>query len=42
MNLHKNARLTPQGRRPLVQRVAQQGWTVTSAAGAAGVSERQA
>lgn len=42
MNLHKNARLTPQGRLLLVQRVLAQGWTVGSAAGAAGLSERQA
>ena len=42
MNLHKNARLTPQGRPLLVQRVTGQGWTVQSAAGAAGLSERQA
>jgi transposase InsO family protein len=42
MNMHKNARLTPQGRLLLVQRVTDQGWTVGSAAGAAGLSERQA
>jgi transposase InsO family protein len=42
MNMHKNARLTPQGRLLLVQRVTDQGWTVRSAAGAAGLSERQA
>ena len=42
MNMHKNARLTPQGRLLLVQRVIEQGWTVGSAAGAAGLSERQA
>jgi transposase InsO family protein len=42
MNMHKNARLTPQGRLLLVQRVTAQGWTVPSAAGAAGLSERQA
>jgi transposase InsO family protein len=42
MNLHKNARLTPQGRRLLVQRVTEHGWTVGAAAGAAGLSERQA
>ena len=42
MNMHKNARLTPQGRLLLVQRVIDQGWTVGSAAGAAGLSERQA
>ena len=42
MNMHKNARLTPQGRLLLVQRVTDHGWTVGSAAGAAGLSERQA
>jgi transposase InsO family protein len=42
MNMHKNARLTPQGRRLLVQRITDQGWTVASAACAAGLSERQA
>ena len=42
MNMHENARLTPQGQLLLVQRVTDQGWTVGSAAGAAGLSERQA
>ncbi len=42
MNLHKNARLTPQGRLLLVQRVTDQGWSVGAAAGAAGLSQRQA
>jgi transposase-like protein len=42
MNMHKNARLTPQGRFLLVQRVTERGWTVGSAACAAGLSERQA
>jgi transposase InsO family protein len=42
MNMHKNARLTPQGRLLLVQRVINHGWTVGAAAGAAGLSERQA
>jgi transposase-like protein len=42
MNMHKNARLTPQGRLLLVQRVTDAGWTVRSAASAAGLSERQA
>ena len=42
MNMHKNARLMPQGRLLLVQRVTERGWTVGSAAGAAGLSERQA
>jgi hypothetical protein len=36
MNVHKNARLMPQGRLLLVQRVLEQGWTVRSAAAAAG------
>jgi transposase len=40
--MHKNARLTPQGRLLLVQRVTDQGWTVGAAAAAAGLSERQA
>ena len=42
MNMHKNARLTPQGQLLLVQRVTEQGWTVGSAACAAGLSQRQA
>jgi transposase InsO family protein len=42
MNMHKNARLTPQGRLLLVQRIADQGWTVAAAACAAGLSQRQA
>jgi transposase InsO family protein len=42
MNMHKNARLTPQGRLLLVQRILEQGWTVGLAASAAGLSERQA
>ena len=42
MNMHKNARLTPQGRLLLVQRVTDHGWTVAAAAGAVGLSERQA
>jgi transposase InsO family protein len=41
MNIHNNARLTPQGRLLLVQRVTDQGWTVRSAAEAAGLSQRQ-
>ena len=32
MNIHKNARLTPQGRLLLVERITQHGWTVTQAA----------
>ena len=42
MNMHKNARLMPQGQLLLVQRVIEQGWTVGSAACAAGLSQRQA
>ncbi len=42
MNMHKNARLTPQGRLLLVQRVTDQGWPVAAAASAAGLSQRQA
>jgi transposase InsO family protein len=42
MNMHKNARLMPQGRLLLVQRITDQGWTVSSAAWAAGLSPRQA
>jgi transposase InsO family protein len=42
MNMHKNARLMPQGRLLLVRRVLEHGWTVSSAACAAGLSARQA
>ena len=42
MNMHKKARLTPQGRLLVVQRILEQGWTVGLAASAAGLSERQA
>jgi transposase InsO family protein len=38
MNVHKNARLTPQGRLLLVERITQQGWTAPQAAHAAGLS----
>jgi transposase len=38
MNVHKNARLTPQGRLLLVERITQQCWSVTQAAQAAGLS----
>ena len=41
MNVHKNARLTPSGRALLADRVSS-GWTVKSAALAAGVSQRTA
>ncbi|MDZ7803821.1 IS481 family transposase [Thiohalophilus sp.] len=40
MNIHKNARLTPQGRALLVQRVLEEGLRPTEAAQAAGVSPR--
>jgi transposase InsO family protein len=42
MNLHKNARLMPQGRPLLVQRITKHRWTVGAAARAAGLSARQA
>jgi transposase InsO family protein len=40
MNLHANARTCPKSRRLLVDRVIEQGWSVTEAAMAAGVSDR--
>ncbi len=40
MKLHRNAALSWQGRRRLVRRVVVQGWTLTAAAEAAGVSLR--
>lgn len=40
MNSHKHARLTPAGRALLVKRVLQQGWTMSAAAEAVGVSCR--
>lgn len=40
MDIHKNARLTPQSRALLVDRVLVDGWTVAEASDAAGVSER--
>ena len=42
MNIHKNARLTPQGRALMVSRILDKSWPVADAAGAAGVSERTA
>jgi len=42
MNVHQNARLTPQGRLLLVERITQQGWTVVQAAQAAGLSTSRA
>jgi transposase InsO family protein len=40
MKLHANARTCPKSRRLLVERVSDQGWSVTEAALAAGVSDR--
>ena len=40
MKLHRNAALSWNGRRQLAERVVDQGWTVTAAAAAAGVSVR--
>jgi transposase InsO family protein len=40
MKLHGNARTCPNSRRLLVERVREQGWSVTAAAEAAGVTER--
>jgi transposase InsO family protein len=42
MNIHKNARLTPQGRLLMVLRIEEEGWKVADAASAAGLSERRA
>ncbi len=42
MNVHKNARLTPQGQLLMVRRIEEQGWRVADAAAAAGLSERRA
>ena len=42
MNIHKNARLTPQGRALMVSRILNESWCVADAARAAGVSERTA
>ena len=41
MNLHKNARLTPQGRLLMARRIEEQGWKVADAALAAGLSVRR-
>ena len=38
MNIHKNARLTPQGRVLLVRRITEEGWRIVDAANAAGAS----
>ena len=40
MKLHRNARLTPSGRRLLVHRVRELGWTVTRSSRESGVSRR--
>jgi transposase len=42
MQCHANARLSPIGRRLLIDRIEQQGWRVTEAAAAFGISERTA
>jgi transposase InsO family protein len=42
MKLHANARTCPKSRRLLVSRVLEEGWSLTEAAEAAGVSERTA
>ena len=42
MNVHKHARMTVHGRALLVSRILDEGWRVTDAAAAAGVSERVA
>jgi transposase InsO family protein len=41
MNVHKNARLTPQGRLLMVRRIEEEGWKVADAASAAGLSVRR-
>jgi transposase InsO family protein len=40
MEVHANARLSPNGRRLLVDRIEQENWTVRAACEAAGISER--
>ncbi len=42
MNVHKNARLTWQGRLLMVRRIEKEGWRVAEAAAAAGLSRRRA
>jgi transposase InsO family protein len=42
MNVHKNARLTPQGRLLMIRRITEQGWMITTAAEAGGLSVRRA
>jgi transposase len=41
MNIHKNARQTPQGRILLVRRITEEGWRIADAVGAAGISVQQ-
>jgi transposase InsO family protein len=41
MNIHQNARLTPQGRLLMVRRIDEEGWRVAAAAAAAGLSVRR-
>jgi len=40
MNVHANAKLSPKGRLVMCRRVVEEGWSLTEAAEAAGVSER--
>jgi hypothetical protein len=42
MKLHANARLSPNGRRLLIDRLELDGWDIREAAGAAGISVRTA
>jgi transposase InsO family protein len=42
MKIHANARLSPNGRRLLVDRIERDGWTVQTASEAAGISQRTA
>jgi hypothetical protein len=42
VNIHRNARLRPQGRALLVSLILDEGWRVADAAAAAGLSERRA
>ncbi len=42
MKIHANAKLGPKGRAIMVKRVVEEGWSLTAAAEAAGVSERTA
>jgi transposase InsO family protein len=42
MNVHKNARLAPLGRALMIERIEQQGWPVSRAAEASGISRRRA